>query len=91
MSCLAVASMSLLNKPLFSPITTEVVFNMNTFDHLNAATSTLAGSRTKVLKTGAKAEKQNSYMSMLQAPMTVLACNVSDRADITAVAILGYN
>ena len=33
----------------------------------------------------------NIYVSMLQAPMTVLACNVSDRADITAVAILGYN
>jgi hypothetical protein len=64
---------------------------MKTFNHLNAATSTFAGSRTKVSKVGAKTEKQTSYLSMLQAPMTVLACNVSDRADITAVAILGYN
>jgi hypothetical protein len=75
----------------FSPITIEVVFNMNTFNLPDAVVSTLAGNRTKVLKGSAKAEKQSSYMSMLQAPMTVLACNVSDRADITAVAILGYN
>ena len=45
-----------------------------------------------VSKAAAKTEKQcSSYVSMLQAPMTVLACNVSDRADITAIAILGYN
>jgi len=69
-----------------------VVFNMKTFNHLNALTSSLAGSRSKVSKAAAKTEKQcSSYVSMLQAPMTVLACNVSDRADITAVAILGYN
>ncbi|SAL52922.1 hypothetical protein AWB64_05736 [Caballeronia sordidicola] len=65
---------------------------MNTFNHLNAKSSTFAGSRSKVSKAGAKVEKQqSSYVSMLQAPMTVLACNVSDRADVTAVAILGYN
>jgi len=69
-----------------------VVFNMKTFNHLNAVTSSLAGNRSKVSKASVKAEKQcSSYMSMLQAPMTVLACNVSDRADISAVAILGYN
>jgi hypothetical protein len=64
---------------------------MNTFNQLNAQIATFAGSRARVSASGAKTEKQNSYMSMLQAPMTVLACNVSDRADITAIAILGYN
>jgi hypothetical protein len=77
---------------LFWPITTEVVFNMNTFNHLNVTASTFAAIRNKAMKVGAKVEKRHSsYLSMLQAPMTVLACNVSDRADITAVAILGYN
>jgi hypothetical protein len=28
---------------------------------------------------------------LLQAPMSSMACNVSDRSDISAVAILGYN
>lgn len=65
---------------------------MNTSNHLNAAFSTITGSRNKATKASAKVEKQSSsYMSMLQAPMTVLACNVSDRSDITAIAILGYN
>ncbi|OTP77793.1 hypothetical protein [Caballeronia sordidicola] len=65
---------------------------MNTSNHLNAAFSTITGSRNKSTKASAKVEKQSSsYMSMLQAPMTVLACNVSDRSDITACAILGYN
>jgi hypothetical protein len=65
---------------------------MKTFNHLNALTSSLAGSRSKVSKAVPKTEKQNSsYISMLQAPMSVLACNVADRADITAIAILGYN
>ncbi len=81
-----------MNQKLFLPITTEVVFNMNTSNHLNAAFSTITGSRNKSTKASAKVEKQSSsYMSMLQAPMTVLACNVSDRSDITACAILGYN
>jgi hypothetical protein len=65
---------------------------MKTFNHLNASTSSPAVSRSTVSKAAAKTEKQcSSYVSMLQAPMTVFACNVSDRADITAVAILGYN
>jgi hypothetical protein len=65
---------------------------MKTFNHLNASSSSLAVSRSAVSKAAAKTEKQcSSYVSMLQAPMTVLACNVSDRADITAIAILGYN
>jgi hypothetical protein len=65
---------------------------MKTFNHLNASTSSPAVTRSTASKVAAKTEKQcSSYVSMLQAPMTVLACNVSDRADITAVAILGYN
>jgi hypothetical protein len=65
---------------------------MKTFNHLNASISSPAISRSKVSKAIPKTEKQcSSYVSMLQAPMTVLACNVSDRADITAIAILGYN
>lgn len=65
---------------------------MKTFNHLNASTSSPAVNRSTVSKAAAKTEKQcSSYVSMLQAPMTVLACNVSDRSDITAVAILGYN
>ncbi|OXC74401.1 hypothetical protein BSU04_32070 [Caballeronia sordidicola] len=68
------------------------MFNMKTFNHLNASTSSPAVSRSTVSKAAAKTEKQcSSYVSMLQAPMTVLACNVSDRSDITAIAILGYN
>jgi hypothetical protein len=65
---------------------------MKTFNHLNASTSSPAVSRSTVSKAAAKTDKQcSSYVSMLQAPMTVLACNVSDRSDITAIAILGYN
>ncbi|MFT4065058.1 hypothetical protein [Paraburkholderia sp.] len=35
--------------------------------------------------------KPSLYTVMLQAPMNALASNVSDRADVSSVAILGYN
>ncbi|MFB9128566.1 hypothetical protein E2553_24870 [Paraburkholderia dipogonis] len=36
-------------------------------------------------------QKPSLYTIMLQAPMNALASNVSDRADVSSVAILGYN
>jgi hypothetical protein len=35
--------------------------------------------------------QQSSYMSLLQAPTSLLAGNVMDRADVSGIAILGYN
>jgi hypothetical protein len=33
----------------------------------------------------------NSYAALLQEPLKTLACNVADRSEISAIAILGYN
>jgi hypothetical protein len=65
---------------------------MKTYSNLTLAVSPRSTTSTSGSKTPARSDKQNSsYIAMLLAPMTVLACNVADRADITAVAILGYN
>lgn len=38
-----------------------------------------------------KAKQASPYASFLQGPAAALASNVSDRADVTFAAILGYN
>jgi hypothetical protein len=48
--------------------------------------------RIRVSSARTNTEKRASaYLAMLQAPMAGMASNVADRADISAVAILGYN
>ena len=68
------------------------VFKMRKFNQLSNSVPSLTGNSIRASKRGANTEKRaSSYMSMLVEPMSVLACNVADRADITTVAILGYN
>jgi hypothetical protein len=68
------------------------VFKMRKFSQLSNSVPSLRGNSVGASKPGANAEKRaTSYMSMLVEPMSVLACNVVDRADVTTVAILGYN
>ena len=38
-----------------------------------------------------KAKQASLYASLLQGPTAALATNVSDRADVSSSAILGYN
>ncbi|QCP52201.1 hypothetical protein FAZ95_23760 [Trinickia violacea] len=39
----------------------------------------------------AKTKQASLYASLLQNPLAMLASNVSDRADVSFAAILGYN
>ncbi|TKC87931.1 hypothetical protein FAZ69_16870 [Trinickia terrae] len=36
-------------------------------------------------------DRPSPYATLLQAPMSSLASNVSERADVSSIAILGYN
>ncbi|CAE6790039.1 hypothetical protein R69749_07121 [Paraburkholderia domus] len=38
-----------------------------------------------------KADQKSQYAALLQAPMSSLVSSVSDRADVSSAAILGYN
>jgi hypothetical protein len=68
------------------------VFKMRKFNQLSNSVPSLTGNSIRASKHGANTEKRaSSYTSMLVEPMSFLACNVADRADITTVAILGYN
>jgi hypothetical protein len=67
-------------------------FKMRKFNQLSNLVPSLTGNSIRASKRGANRETPaSSYMSMLVGPMSVLACNVADRADVTTVAILGYN
>lgn len=67
---------------------------MKTYNYFNLAASPRSGRSVPVSNPATPSKpvsRVSSYASMLLAPMTVLACNVSDRSDITSIAILGYN
>jgi hypothetical protein len=65
---------------------------MISFGQSVSAVSPYMANRIRVFSERAGIEKRAStYLAMLQAPMTGLASNVADRADVSAVAILGYN
>jgi hypothetical protein len=36
-------------------------------------------------------QRASLYSALLQAPMSLLVSNVADRADVSSIAILGYN
>jgi len=67
-------------------------FAMKTYNYFNLVASPRTGRSVSASSASTKTVSRiSSYTSMLLAPMTVLACNVSDRSDITSIAILGYN
>ncbi len=65
---------------------------MRKFNQLSNSVPSPTGNGIWASKGGANTEKwASSYMSLVVGPLSVLACNVADRADVTTVAILGYN
>jgi hypothetical protein len=63
---------------------------LDTRVYLNSVTAAFSSSSTAVRVTGT-ARPATLYSSLLRLPMTAIAGNVSDRADVSSVAILGYN
>ncbi|AXL53980.1 hypothetical protein DSC91_007683 (plasmid) [Paraburkholderia caffeinilytica] len=65
---------------------------MNSFETPVIAVSPYLATRSAEAVVRVSADKKASlYAVMLQAPMNALASNISDRADVSSVAILGYN
>jgi hypothetical protein len=65
---------------------------MNEFNQRHrAATPSTSNGRTRGDLANGNDERPSAYAAMLQAPLTVLSDNVSDRADVRGIAILGYN
>jgi hypothetical protein len=65
---------------------------MNTYQ----ATSAHANAEPRAPKHGSDAAAQkvvalSAYATLLTAPMSLLASNAADRADVSFAAILGYN
>jgi hypothetical protein len=62
---------------------------MKTFNQTKSFSPSSTGVRSG--KQANQKRRDSPYATLLQAPMSSMACNVSDRSDIKAVAILGYN
>ncbi|VVE05158.1 hypothetical protein PTE30175_02270 [Pandoraea terrae] len=65
---------------------------MNFDEHIHALMSRDAERQLTPPPGRPREQRQPSlYMSLLQAPTSLLAGNVMDRADVSGIAILGYN
>lgn len=62
---------------------------MNVFNQPGNSASSSEAIHTRVHAN--RRPSDNSYAALLQEPLKSLACNVADRSDISAIAILGYN
>ncbi|WP_321969257.1 hypothetical protein [Paraburkholderia tropica] len=64
---------------------------MNTLNSRIALNSTAVAPSTSPARSADIARPATLYASLLRLPMAAIAGNVSDRGDVSSVAILGYN